>query len=108
MASPAAARRHVPATAPRDEPERQEPSHPEPACQEAQKWIEVSGVGEWAAGCGGPCWDAAGAYRHILDINTGAPSPVLGTTQCRVTVTAADQLVPSKFSHLNLTPTPAI
>lgn len=23
--------------------ERSEPSHPEPACQEAQKWIEVSG-----------------------------------------------------------------
>lgn len=27
-----------------NESERSEPSHPEPACQEAQKWIEVSEV----------------------------------------------------------------
>lgn len=26
----------------RDDSERPEPNHPEPACQEAQKWIEVS------------------------------------------------------------------
>lgn len=41
MASPAAGH-DVPKTPPRAESERAEPSHPEPACQEAQKWIEVS------------------------------------------------------------------
>uniref|UniRef100_UPI003AAFC666 uncharacterized protein n=1 Tax=Centroberyx gerrardi TaxID=166262 RepID=UPI003AAFC666 len=39
MASPAADR-DVPDAA-RDEPDTVEPSHPEPACQEAQKWIEA-------------------------------------------------------------------
>lgn len=29
---------------PRDDSERLEPNHPEPACQEAQKWIEVGEV----------------------------------------------------------------
>lgn len=43
MASPAAGR-DVPNAPPRDDSERLEPNHPEPACQEAQKWIEVSGV----------------------------------------------------------------
>nr|XP_043883787.1 LIM and calponin homology domains-containing protein 1-like isoform X2 [Solea senegalensis] len=38
MASPAAGR-PVPAAPTRDEP--REPNHPEPACQEAQKWIEA-------------------------------------------------------------------
>lgn len=42
MASPAEGH-DVPKTPPRAESERAEPpSHPEPACQEAQKWIEVS------------------------------------------------------------------
>lgn len=40
MAAPVAGR-DVPNAAPRDEPEPLEPSHPEPACQEAQKWIEA-------------------------------------------------------------------
>ncbi|XP_026159145.1 LIM and calponin homology domains-containing protein 1-like isoform X11 [Mastacembelus armatus] len=40
MASPAAGR-DVPDTPPRDERGPLEPSHPEPACQEAQKWIEA-------------------------------------------------------------------
>ncbi|KAM8773407.1 uncharacterized protein AB9X84_016101 isoform 1-T1 [Acanthopagrus schlegelii] len=40
MASPAAGR-DVPNAPPRDDSERQEPHHPEPACQEAQKWIEA-------------------------------------------------------------------
>ncbi|KAF7666739.1 hypothetical protein LDENG_00093160 [Lucifuga dentata] len=39
MASPAAD--NDVSNAPRDEPEPAEPSHPEPACQEAQKWIEA-------------------------------------------------------------------
>lgn len=43
MASSAAGR-DVPNAPPRDDSERQEPHHPEPACQEAQKWIEVSEV----------------------------------------------------------------
>ncbi|XP_041821991.1 LIM and calponin homology domains-containing protein 1-like isoform X4 [Chelmon rostratus] len=40
MASPAAGR-DVPNAPARDESERAEPNHPEPACQEAQKWIEA-------------------------------------------------------------------
>ncbi|XP_055363139.1 LIM and calponin homology domains-containing protein 1 isoform X2 [Betta splendens] len=40
MASPAAGR-HAPNASPREEPEPVEPNHPEPACQEAQKWIEA-------------------------------------------------------------------
>ncbi|KAK2817216.1 hypothetical protein Q5P01_025407 [Channa striata] len=40
MAAPVAGR-DVPNAAPRDEPEPLEPSHSEPACQEAQKWIEA-------------------------------------------------------------------
>ncbi|XP_070834488.1 LIM and calponin homology domains-containing protein 1-like isoform X2 [Chaetodon trifascialis] len=40
MASPAAGR-DVPSAPPRDEWERVEPNHPEPACLEAQKWIEA-------------------------------------------------------------------
>ncbi|XP_044046326.1 LIM and calponin homology domains-containing protein 1-like isoform X10 [Siniperca chuatsi] len=40
MASPVAGR-DVPNAPPRDEPERLDPNRPEPACQEAQKWIEA-------------------------------------------------------------------
>ncbi|XP_041641242.1 LIM and calponin homology domains-containing protein 1-like isoform X2 [Cheilinus undulatus] len=40
MASPVAGR-DVPNAPTRDESERLEPNHPEPACQEAQKWIEA-------------------------------------------------------------------
>ncbi|XP_076584067.1 LIM and calponin homology domains-containing protein 1-like isoform X5 [Chaetodon auriga] len=40
MASPAAGR-DVPSAPPRDDSERVEPNHPEPACLEAQKWIEA-------------------------------------------------------------------
>nr|XP_046270945.1 LIM and calponin homology domains-containing protein 1-like isoform X2 [Scatophagus argus] len=40
MAS-AAAGRDVPNAPPRENSERLEPNHPEPACQEAQKWIEA-------------------------------------------------------------------
>uniref|UniRef100_A0A3Q3E601 LIM and calponin homology domains 1a n=1 Tax=Labrus bergylta TaxID=56723 RepID=A0A3Q3E601_9LABR len=40
MASPAAGR-DVPNAPTRDDSERSEPNHPEPACQEAQKWIEA-------------------------------------------------------------------
>ncbi|XP_034542814.1 LIM and calponin homology domains-containing protein 1-like isoform X2 [Notolabrus celidotus] len=40
MASPAAGR-DVPNAQTRDDSERLEPHHPEPACQEAQKWIEA-------------------------------------------------------------------
>uniref|UniRef100_UPI0037E79F7A LIM and calponin homology domains-containing protein 1-like isoform X2 n=1 Tax=Semicossyphus pulcher TaxID=241346 RepID=UPI0037E79F7A len=40
MASPAAGR-DVPNAPSRDDSQRSEPSHPEPACQEAQKWIEA-------------------------------------------------------------------
>ncbi|KAM9363727.1 LIM and calponin homology domains-containing protein 1-like [Symphorus nematophorus] len=40
MATPAAGR-DAPSASPRDDAERPEPNHPEPACQEAQKWIEA-------------------------------------------------------------------
>ncbi|XP_051241056.1 LIM and calponin homology domains-containing protein 1 isoform X3 [Dicentrarchus labrax] len=40
MASPAGGR-DVPNAPPRDDSVRPEPNHPEPACQEAQKWIEA-------------------------------------------------------------------
>ncbi|XP_034712824.1 LIM and calponin homology domains-containing protein 1-like isoform X3 [Etheostoma cragini] len=40
MASPAAGR-GVPNASPQDEPEHSVPNHPEPACLEAQKWIEA-------------------------------------------------------------------
>ncbi|XP_031132837.1 LIM and calponin homology domains-containing protein 1-like isoform X3 [Sander lucioperca] len=40
MASPAAGR-DVPNASPQDEPEHSGPNHPEPACLEAQKWIEA-------------------------------------------------------------------
>lgn len=45
MASPEAGRDN--------DSERLEPNHPEPACQEAQKWIEVSDRGSevWWGGC---------------------------------------------------------
>lgn len=50
MASPAADG-DVP-DAPRHETDpAAEPSHPEPACQEAQKWIEVSEVTAGACSC---------------------------------------------------------
>ena len=96
MASPAAGR-DVPNAPPRDDSERQEPHHPEPACQEAQKWIEVSEVTA-RRGSGGMGGTAAAATAHKMghtvthwDINTqpsstGASSPVVGTMQCRVTV----------------------
>lgn len=42
MASPAAGHDVPKPPPPRSDSERAEPSHPEPACQEAQKWIEVS------------------------------------------------------------------
>lgn len=64
MASPEAGRDN--------DSERLEPNHPEPACQEAQKWIEVSGV-TGARRCGGGVLllhsgDRNGPYGHILGI----------------------------------------
>lgn len=70
MASPAAGR-DVPNAPARDESERAEPNHPEPACQEAQKWIEVS---DRPGGLGGLLLHTAGTERdHTVtywDINT--------------------------------------
>lgn len=66
MASPAAGQ-DVPKPPPRTDSERAEPSHPEPACQEAQKWIEVSDEqGLWVRGF---------CNESHRDINT-QPSPV--------------------------------
>lgn len=71
MASSAAGH-DVPKPPPRTDSDRAEPSHPEPACQEAQKWIEVSnqrslwGVVEWPAS----------GYKYA--VVTGSLSPVRG------------------------------
>lgn len=93
MASPAAGR-DVPSGAARDDSVRSEPNHPEPACQEAQKWIEVSD--RWEKGLlGHKYW-----VINTWPCGTDSSSPVVGTMQNRVTVwvngTAA--VCVSKFS----------
>lgn len=79
MASPAEGH-DVPKPPPRAESERAEPpSHPEPACLEAQKWIEVSD-GQRK----GELERTESGYKYAAI--TGSLSPVVGATQCRFTV----------------------
>lgn len=68
MASPAAGR-HAPNAPPREEPEPMEPSHPEPACQEAQKWIEVSEAAEQRGS--GPAATAQQGQKWVTLSHTG-------------------------------------
>ncbi|KAM7394448.1 hypothetical protein PAMP_021252 [Pampus punctatissimus] len=87
MASQAAGR-DVP-NDPRDEPDSSEPqpNHPEPACQEAQKWIEVRKVTvQRGSGAGGLLLQHNGdtngtycdrGYKYIAH-SPGASSPVHG------------------------------
>lgn len=96
MASPAAGQ-DVPSEPPREELEHSERNRPEPACQEAQKWIEVSGVAEqrrrgpaataqraWNGSNGDTPW--AGIEICGPAAALGASSPVRDTAQCQVHV----------------------
>lgn len=85
MASPAAGR-DVPNAPPREELEPSDANHPEPACQEAQKWIEVSEVAEEKSS--GPAATAQRGQKWVIlwhtvtgDINIQPCSP----TGCVVT-----------------------
>lgn len=60
-----------------NESERSEPSHPEPACQEAQKWIEVSEV-KWPGLVGGVSGGLRGVEAATAAAAAASPAYEVG------------------------------